>query len=505
MVAAAGDAEAVSVRTAVIALAVVVAGVIAVAFLGGKANLLQATPFDLPPAALEQKVSEVIRSFGYSDRPIGRASGFIYDEDVRQYGESQKDAGEYQGLLAKGSPAMIRFWYRQSPQYLEDPNNANIVTPSIPAPIQSGMVSVKLNPQGQLVELAAMPAQHEPAEPGRVSSSFDWRALFTAAGLDMSRFTPVQPDWLPPSAFDARAAWTGVYPGTAIPLRIEAASWRGRPVQFRMIGPWNPMSNTQPSDPRVRQGAFLDYVTYRIVFQVALLAIGCLFAWRNFRLGKGDLQGAFRLAAFVFLLHLAAWPFVTSWASDASEIDAIFNQLAHALFNAGILWTYYVALEPYVRRRWPQSLIAWSRLLAGGFRDPVVGANVLIGAANGVVISAYFLAAQPASALVFLARRTALARDRDRRRRGSVRDSRHCGKPHHERVRVPASLFPAARIAPQHVDRGGGLHLAGDVGDPTFAELPASFAGVELHPERGDHCPHHPLGPVRNDCLVRGF
>jgi serine/threonine-protein kinase len=254
------------------------------------------------------------------------------------------------------------------------------------------MVSVMLNPQGRLVELAAMPAQYESAEPAQASFSFDWRALFTAAGLDMSRFAPANAAWRPPSAFDARAAWTGAYPGTAIPLRIEAASWRGRPVHFRMIGPWNPMSNKQPSDSQVRRGAFLDDVTYRIVFQVALLAIGCLFAWRNVRLGKGDLQGAFRLAAFIFLLHLAAWPFVTSWASDSSEIDAIFNQLARALFNAGILWTYYVALEPYVRRRWPQSLIAWSRLLAGGFRDPVVGANVLIGAANGVVISAYFLA-----------------------------------------------------------------------------------------------------------------
>jgi hypothetical protein len=32
-----------------------------------------------------------------------------------------------------------------------------------------------------------------------------------------------------------------------------------------------------------------------------------------------------------------------------------------------------------VRRRWPATLISWSRLLAGGFRDPLVGRDVLAG------------------------------------------------------------------------------------------------------------------------------
>jgi serine/threonine-protein kinase len=397
MVAAAGDSEAISVRTAVIALAVVAAGVVAVALLGGKANLLQATPFDLPPAVLVQKAREVIRSFGYSERPVGQASGFLYDEDVRQYGESRKDAAEYRALLAKGSPAMIRFWYRQSPQYLEDPNNANIVTPTIPAPIQPGMVSVMLNPQGQLVELAAMPAQRQPAPLDHASSSFDWHALFIAAGLDMSRFTPAEPEWLPPSAFDARAAWSGAYPGTAIPLRIEAASWRGRPVAFRMIGPWAPLSPSsgptglpQPSAPQPN-GQTLA-IRLMLALGLGLVSVGCFLAWRNFQLGKSDLQGALRLAAFCFLLHLAVWPFATSWANDANEIGATFNELGRALLAGGLFWIYYVALEPYVRRRWPQSLIAWSRLLGGGFRDPVVGSNVLVGAAVGVAIAPYFLA-----------------------------------------------------------------------------------------------------------------
>ena len=36
-------------------------------------------------------------------------------------------------------------------------------------------------------------------------------------------------------------------------------------------------------------------------------------------------------------------------------------------------------------------MTAWSRLLGGGVRDPVVGGNVLIGVAFGVGTAAFFL------------------------------------------------------------------------------------------------------------------
>ena len=45
---------------------------------------------------------------------------------------------------------------------------------------------------------------------------------------------------------------------------------------------------------------------------------------------------------------------------------------------------FYVALEPYVRRRWPQIMITWSRALGGRIRDPLVGGHLLIGVACGV-------------------------------------------------------------------------------------------------------------------------
>ena len=44
-----------------------------------------------------------------------------------------------------------------------------------------------------------------------------------------------------------------------------------------------------------------------------------------------------------------------------------------------VLWLVYIALEPFARRRWPEALTSWSRLLAGDWRDPLVGRHILIG------------------------------------------------------------------------------------------------------------------------------
>ena len=35
-----------------------------------------------------------------------------------------------------------------------------------------------------------------------------------------------------------------------------------------------------------------------------------------------------------------------------------------------------MAIERYVRRRWPEILVAWTRLLSGEFRDPLVARNI---------------------------------------------------------------------------------------------------------------------------------
>jgi len=45
----------------------------------------------------------------------------------------------------------------------------------------------------------------------------------------------------------------------------------------------------------------------------------------------------------------------------------------------------YSALEPQLRRTWPELLISWSRFVSGDVRDPMIGRDILMGALCGTV------------------------------------------------------------------------------------------------------------------------
>jgi hypothetical protein len=59
----------------------------------------------------------------------------------------------------------------------------------------------------------------------------------------------------------------------------------------------------------------------------------------------------------------------------------------NALFQACQLWLFYIALEPTIRRFWPDGLISWNRLLQGQWRDPLVGWHLVCGIACGITLT----------------------------------------------------------------------------------------------------------------------
>ena len=225
-----------------------------------------------------------------------------------------------------------------------------------------------------------MPPEQE--ENAAAAKPIDWTPLFGAAGLDPSQFQPAPSEWSSLANSDARAAWTGNWPGSNRPLRIEAGAWRGKPVFFRLIGPWTRPTRMHPDDGS--SGQRVAQIIELILFLAILTGAG-LLARRQYKRGAGDRQGAFRLARFVFLMQIVLWLALVHFIANVALLGFFQLALSTALFMAAVTWLLYLALEPFVRKLWPQTIISWTRLISGKLRDPLVGRDVLFGVILGLV------------------------------------------------------------------------------------------------------------------------
>jgi len=75
------------------------------------------------------------------------------------------------------------------------------------------------------------------------------------------------------------------------------------------------------------------------------------------------------------------------------ELVIIVSALSTSILTSALGWLLYIGIEPYVRRRWPHTLVSWNRLLLGQFRDSLVGRDVLIGITAATVLIALSQAA----------------------------------------------------------------------------------------------------------------
>jgi serine/threonine-protein kinase len=131
---------------------------------------------------------------------------------------------------------------------------------------------------------------------------------------------------------------------------------------------------------------------YVFVTLILVLILGsALLARRQMRLGRGDRRGALKLAVLAWLGGMLHWALGIRHIPNAyHELVLFLSGLGLALLLAAVAWTLYLALEPFARRTWPQMLISWNRVLAGRFRDPVVGRDLLIGCLIGAAWPRYY-------------------------------------------------------------------------------------------------------------------
>ncbi|HZW92528.1 MAG TPA: serine/threonine-protein kinase [Candidatus Eremiobacteraceae bacterium] len=385
LVAASGETAGLRSRVAVACFAAVLAALGLVTFLGIHYIGLQKMQLELTPEVLRQKAREIIAQLGYPERPADSAFDLRYDGDFQDYVEKNDKPRPNWDAVLGARPSLLAYWYRQSPDdmvaqgFRDQLLNPGIVTESDPPTTLSGMINVELDPQGRLTYFQAIPPQKDSSS--AQLALFDWDVFFSAAGLDLSQFKKAEPAWNSLANSDARMAWTGAWPGTTRPLRVEAASWQGKPVFFSLVGDWTKpdrMKAPESTGKKVQQAI-------TIVLFLALFFGAIRLARLNYRQGRGDRDGALRLAAVMFALEILLWLCRGHMVAGIDSLFLLILAVSTGLFVSGTTWLLYLALEPWVRRRWPQTIISWSRLLSGQFRDPLVGRDILFGVMLGVL------------------------------------------------------------------------------------------------------------------------
>jgi arylsulfatase A-like enzyme len=380
MVARAGGRGELEPAIAIACLAVVIIGLIAAWISHGANDLHNRVPLPTPPAELRGAARAAIAAAGYTSVPGSAASGFSTDTDYLRHIEATDQSSTRWRALATVDPAPLWFWYRESPRPMAPLSNFLNLNANNPPMVEPGMVRVRLDPRGRLQELLVVPPDRDSADGAATGREPDWSPLMTAAGIMLKDWTTAAPQWTPPVASDVRRAWTRA------DLRLEAAAVHGKPVWFRVIPPWR-----RPAEVRINQPAAAASAS-AWTFQGALIAViiaAILLAVRHIRQGRSDRRRATRLAFVYFGLGAIYW--LTRIGGDPSSWVSVFqNNIAGELYVAGLIWLFYVALEPYVRRLWPRTLIAWTRLFEGKLRDPMVGRHLLLGAVAGMAMEVVF-------------------------------------------------------------------------------------------------------------------
>ncbi|MEA2325045.1 MAG: eukaryotic-like serine/threonine-protein kinase [Thermoanaerobaculia bacterium] len=327
---------------------------------------------DKSPEVLEQNAIEAGKALGI-DPARYRVAGFEPQMPYLAWiSENDHRPSRFEHL--RTGPPAVTFWLRESSTPLTPFSDDARASKNDP-PVVAGMATIEVDTTGKLTGLIAPPRV-------RGAGNADWNKLLRLAGFDLAALTRAQPRETPPFFADERAAWDGVWPDDRTkPVHIEAASTGGVPVFLHITGPWNEDLGAVDRQPFTNRALGLALA----ILVAALTLITIILALRNLRLRRGDRSGALRIAIAIFFIECA----VNLLRADHRavfdhELSILIGTLRMATFWAAAYFFLYIALEPYVRRRWPERLVAWSRLLAGNVRDPLVGRDMLIGITAGV-------------------------------------------------------------------------------------------------------------------------
>jgi serine/threonine-protein kinase len=409
LVAASGDSgwlSPVVAGSCLAALAIVLAILV---LTGERYNFVARAPLDKGPAVLKDRAQEIIRHLGYDETPADTAFGFQTEKDELDYISQQElPPGERDRweLLSTTPWTGITFWYRESPGPLFAngfwrPGGFNWGRVGYWEPWwhTPGMVGVRLHPQGGLRSFQALPPVTRIVDSEQITGDEQWSKWFPKVyiGFDLDELSPATWRQTPFFAFDRWQAWEGTWPDSDQPLYVMAAAYQGKPVYFEIVhptrGPRQPGKNEDAGAQSATLGGRINELVRNlnvtVLFLLAVQTGAALLALRNLRLGRGDRRGALRLATFVFVVNMVVWLFMANHTNGLMEWSTLSIGLATALYYSAVfIWLFYIAIEPFVRRDWPELLVSWARLLDGRWQDPRVGRDLLAGALVGSLVVA---------------------------------------------------------------------------------------------------------------------
>jgi serine/threonine-protein kinase len=381
MVAAAGEAGALVPRVVLLTVAGIAAAIFVAAQLGQRTTVLSLSRPPRSPEVLVDRGRQMLEGLGFTTPPVDTSLSLGWHRTYCEHLQASDPSPDRWDRLSRPIPPAIYFDYRESPVVMEPAHAGGVVTPDDPPLLTPGMVHLMLTPKGDLWRFETVPPQIDD-DGDRRGAPADWAPWFAAAGLAPGDFKPAEPRWVPVVNSDARMAWEGPTPGAPeLPMRIEAASYRGKPVSFGLYWSWNRPLRSQPFLPSASEKGAQSIILSLVV---SALVAGIVLARRNLQEGRGDRRGALRLAGAIVFVQLAGSIAQAAHFSDfGKEWNLLERLIGWALYAGGTVWIFYLALEPEMRRRSPERIISWTRLLSGNAFDPLVGRDLLAGVAFG--------------------------------------------------------------------------------------------------------------------------
>ncbi|HMT06605.1 MAG TPA: hypothetical protein PKA82_01270 [Pyrinomonadaceae bacterium] len=317
----------------------------------------------LSPTEMSERVTELLRSLGFRDRPAERWSEYRFE----QAGEGKQ---------------VVRFVERQSLDHFDTViDGAKIVPVSA---LATGERRVVLDSNGRLVELAVrFPKTYDSSEP---AAKFDWNVAFTAAGLELATFTPIDTSWTPSAAADTYSAWTGKSPDdSSVSLRVEASTFRGQLTNFLIVYPWY-----EPDQHRPAATTTSDRVL--IAFSLVAFAVIVFFVlrlvWTHTAEPSSNTRPAYFLAVVTFVPILIG---LISTTPQVAAFDPLLERLTLsvliALAGAMLVWLVYMSSASLISTSHKELFSSWKNTSSKYLFSRIVGNDVLYGLFAGAFIA----------------------------------------------------------------------------------------------------------------------